>query len=127
MAQNVKTVNLWANANADIGSISDSTPTLRVWSTVSVASTAQGYALQVDNTGNSPALVVTQNALTAGATIAPLQVVASLASQAFISFQGVFISTASISQVGGGSAFVIPVYHASQNIWGFINVSKGVV
>lgn len=82
-------------------------------------------ALTITGSGVTESLVLSQVSL-ANATIAPLRIVASTASQAFISFSGVFLSTASINVSQSQAAFVIPVYHQSQNIWGFISVSKGV-
>lgn len=76
------------------------------------------------NTGTGPAIA--GFAPIAGATIPALRVVASTASQAFISFSGVFASTASVNTTGAAAAFVIPVYHESQKVWGYVTASKGV-
>lgn len=91
----------------------------------SIASIAEANIYATNSTDN--ALTLTSTVLAGGATIAPLKVVASLASQAVLQISGVFISTASINLLASQTAFVIPVYHQSQGIVGYINVSKGVV
>lgn len=62
-----------------------------------------------------------------GATVAPLRLIASTASAAFISFSGVFLSSASYGGTANTNAFVIPVYHESQRIWGYISAQKALV
>lgn len=104
------TVNLWAESNADMIS-DDSSPALTLRNS--------------ESTGAEALLVA--NAATAGATIAPLRVVASTASQAFLSFSGGLLSSASIATAGSAAAFVIPVYHETNRTWGYITASKGVV
>jgi len=101
---------------------SDSAPTQRFWNT------GTGQALQADGEGVVESLLVTQRSsmISTNATIAPLRIIASMASQAVFSVGGVFISTASMNLSAGQTAFHIPVYHDSQKIWGFIAVSKGV-
>lgn len=72
------------------------------------------------------ALSVRPVANLAGATTSPLNIVASTASQAFISFSGVFISSASYGGVGL-PAFIIPVYHESQRLWGYVSAQRAIV
>ncbi len=72
----------------------------------------------------NPALTVLQSVL-GSATCAPLNLVASTSSQAVFSISGVFMSSASYIEAAG-SAFVIPIYHESQKVWGYINVLKNV-
>lgn len=83
-------------------------------------------AITLTGSGVTESLLLSQVSVGANATIAPLRIVASTASQAVIAVSGVFISTASINVAASATAFVIPVYHQSQGIYGFINVSKGV-
>jgi len=119
MAFNTRVVNIWGNAAPDMGNTSGTDTTMRFWNT------GTGNALQVDSAGTVASLVVTQNAV-GGATIAPLQVIASTASQAVLAIGGAFFSTASINLAASQTAFVIPVYHSTNQTWGYINVSKGV-
>ena len=96
---------------------------------LTIQNTSTGRALDVvgdDSSTANPALQVRFSANVAGATVAPLQVVASTASQAVLAISGVFMSTASISVVQSQSAFIIPVYHETQRVWGYISASKGV-
>ncbi len=111
-------VNIWGESNADlIGD--DSTPTL------TLKNTSTGVALSVlGATAVSGALI--GNVPTGGATIAPLRVAASVASQAVLSISGVFMSTASINVTAAQAAFIIPVYHETEKVWGYITASKGV-
>ncbi len=97
--------NLEGSTNADIIG-NDANPTLTV-----VNQFATGVGLKV--VGGS------------SATVAPLNLVASTASQAAFSISGVFISSASFT-VTMGSAFVIPVYHETQRVWGYISTFKNV-
>lgn len=92
---------------------------------MTLANSSTGAALKVNGGTNANGLIV-GNVATSGMTIAPLRVVASVASQAFISFSGAFMSTASINVAASQTAFVIPVYHQTQGVVGYINVSKGV-
>lgn len=111
--------NLNASTQADFIA-SETTPGLRV------ENQSTGRALDVIGNSSStsnPALKVAFNANVAGATVAPLQVVASTASQAFISFSGVFLSSASYT-AASTNAFVIPVYHESQRVWGYLGAYK---
>lgn len=114
--------NLMGSTNADlIGN--DANPTF------TIVNTNLGAALSVianSTSVSNPALRVGFNANVAGATVAPLTIVASTASQAVVRIQGVFISTASINVAQTSSAFVIPVYHDTQAVWGYISASKGV-
>ena len=82
--------------------------------------------LALENTSTGAALSVARSS-TAGPTIAPLRAVMSIASGAFIEFQGAFISTASMAATAATTAFHIPVYHGSEDILGYIAVSKGPV
>lgn len=85
-----------------------------------------GPGLQVEGVGTAgESLRVTQNAL-GGASIAPLRIIASAASQAVLAISGPLFSTASINLTAGQTAFVIPVYHETARVFGYINVSKGV-
>lgn len=95
-------------------------PGLALTSTASVAQ-AVVYNTVV---GNS-ALTLRENALS-GATISPLSISASTASQAVLSISGVFMSTASINLAANKTAFIIPVYHETQRIWGYLAASLGV-
>jgi len=113
--------NITGSTNADlIGNDANSTLTVKNINAGS-ALTAIGFS---GATGAS-ALVATFTANVGGATVAPLQLVASTASQAWISFQGVLISTASINLAANKTAFIIPVYHASQAVWGYVAASIG--
>lgn len=135
-------VNLWGEENADlIGD--DSSPTLTIKNTSSGVGLSldttegTGSALDVlsDNTSYAarirsaaagvPGLLV-EHSVAANVTVAPLQVAQSTASGAVLSVAGVFISTASMNEAQNQSAFHIPVYHSSENILGYISVSKGV-
>lgn len=110
--------NLAASTGADyIGS--EASPALRI------GNTGAGIGMQVEAAGTVESLRVTQTAL-GGASIAPLRIVASAASQAVLAISGVFLSTASINVTAGQTAFVIPVYHETARVFGYINVSKGV-
>lgn len=112
-------VNLMAESDRDIIS-DDATPTL------TLKNTGTGIALNLLGSTAKEGAVI-GNTPTGGATIAALRVAASVASQAVISISGVFMSTASINLSAAQTAFVIPVYHETQKIVGYINVSKGVV
>lgn len=134
-------VNIWGDSNANIYS-DEATPTL----TLENGSTSQGLyavnsstgtALKAENTSVGDGLnavgagaggegAVIQNAVNAGATVAPLRVIASQASQAVMQISGVFMSTASINTTAAQSAFIIPVHHESENVWGYLTASKGV-
>jgi len=50
-----------------------------------------------------------------------------MTNQAVFSISGVFISTASVAITAATSTFIIPVYHQTQKVWGYITASKGVV
>ena len=94
-----------------------------------IENTSTGIALDVvgdDSSTANPALRAIFSANVAGATVAPLNITASTASQAVLSISGVFMSTASISVVQTQSAFIIPVYHETQRVWGYLSASKGV-
>jgi len=134
-------VNIWGESNADlIGDDSSPTLTLKNSSTGDAlkvdGSAGTGVGLNVDGNTTQPAAtidgaadkqgLIVGNAATSGVTVAPLRVTASAASQAFISFAGAFISTASINVAASQTAFVIPVYHQTDGKVGYINVSKGV-
>ena len=111
--------NLEGSSGADIIG-NDANPALLV------VNTSTGIGLQVTGSSSStsnPALKATFSANVAGATVAPLNIVASTASQAFISFSGAFISSASYT-IAATNAFVIPVYHETQKIWGYIGAFK---
>lgn len=92
----------------------------------SISDTGTNSAFSVDAAGTVPSLIVTQNAL-GGATVAPLRIVASTASQAVFSIQGNSFSSASLSLVASSTAFVIPVYNEGLAAWGYVFASKGVV
>ena len=111
--------NLEAASGADIIG-DDAQPTL------AIKNTSTGRALDVVGSSSStanPALQVKFAANVAGATVAPINVVASTASQAFLSFSGVFISSASYT-IAATNAFVIPVYHETQRVWGYLGAFK---
>lgn len=92
-----------------------------------LASTASIAGAVVYNTqAGVNALAIRETALS-GATIAPLSIAASTASQAVISVAGVFMSTASINVAANQTAFIIPVYHETQRVWGYIAASVGVI
>lgn len=82
-----------------------------------------GPALTVSNLSTGPGLSVVATG-TQGASIAPLRVVQSAASGAFLSFQGAFISSASYGGTASTNAFVIPVYHETQRVFGYISAQK---
>lgn len=115
--------NLNAATGADfVGS--ETTPTL------AISNLSTGRALDVVGNSTStanPALQVRFNANVAGATVAPLNIVASTASQAFLSFSGVFLSSASYGGTASTNAFVIPVYHESQRVFGYVSAQKALV
>lgn len=135
-------INLWAETDAALVG-DDSTPTLAIKNTssglgLSIDTTeGTGSALDVlsDNTtraarvqsaaAGAPALVI-GHSVVANVTVAPLSLVQSTASGALFSVSGVFISTASMTVAANSTAFHIPVYHSSQNVLGYIAVSKGV-
>ena len=113
--------NLDGSSNADIIG-NDTNPTL------SVENTSTGIGLRAVGNSSStanPALQAKFSANVAGATVAPLNLVASTASQAVFSISGVFLSSASFT-VTMGSAFVIPVYHESAGVWGYLSAFKNV-
>ncbi len=136
-------VNIWAETNADlIGD--DSTPTL------TIKNTSTGYGLSIDTTSGTGAAIdllsdnTTQAArvrsaaagapgllvghsVAAAATVAPITLAASTASQAVIAIQGVFMSTASLAVAADNTAFIIPVYHQSEAVWGYLAASTGLV
>ena len=125
--------NLKARSGADyIGD--DTNPTLTVTNTstgdgLKVTNVGAGIALNVIGASSASAMTgaalkVSFAANVAGATVAPLAIVASTASQAFISFSGVFISSASYGGLASTNAFVIPVYHETQRIWGYLGAQK---
>lgn len=101
---------------------------INIWQSAgsSISDTGSNSALSVDAAGTVPSLVVTQNAL-GGATVAPVRIVASTASQAVLTVQGNTFSTASISLSAANTAFVLPVYNEALAAWGYIACSKGVV
>ena len=74
----------------------------------------------------APALILDKT-IVGGSTIAPLRLLVSQASGAFVGIGGVFISTASMNPAANQTAFHIPVYHETQGVLGYIAVSKGVV
>lgn len=112
-------VNIWGESGADIIG-DDSSPTL------TIKNSSTGRALDVLGPTATEGLLV-GNVPTGGATIAPLRVAASVASQAYLSFSGGLMSTASVAVTAATSAFVIPVYHETEKAWGYITASKGVV
>lgn len=96
---------------------------------VQIANSSTGIAADVIGGSGStanPAVRATFSANVAGATVAPLNVTASTASQAVLSISGVFMSTASINVLPAKSAFIIPVYHETQRVWGYLTASIGV-
>lgn len=136
-------VNIWGESNADLVG-DDSSPTL------TIKNTSSGIGLSIDtSSGTGPGLDILSvntsyaarvrgavatapglyvgHSVAAGATIAPVQIAASTASQAVLSISGVFMSTASVAITAATSAFIIPVYHQTQKVWGYITCSKGVV
>ena len=127
-------VNIFGRTSADIIG-SETTPML------SIENQSTGAGLVVTNSGagialravghssasGSAALQVQFSANVAGATVAPLQIIASTASQAFISFSGMFLSSASYGGLASTNAFVIPVYHESQRVFGYIGAQKALV
>ena len=128
--------NLKARTGADlIGD--DAQPTLTITNTstgdgLKVTNTAAGNALNVVGASSASglagaALRVSFAANVAGATVAPLAIIASTASQAFISFSGVFLSSASYGGLANTNAFVIPVYHETQRVWGYLGAQKALV
>lgn len=95
-------------------------PGVALTSTASIAG-AVVYSTQA----GSSALNLREKALS-GATISPLNIAASTASQAVLSISGVFMSTASINVAANKTAFIIPVYHETQRVWGYLAASVGV-
>ncbi len=98
-------------------SLASLSSTLNVGDTVTVAS---GVTL-------NPAVIAQQSVL-GGATIAPIRIIASTASQAFFDFRGAVLSTASINMTGAQMAGAIPVWinGAGGPAIGYIPISKGV-
>ena len=114
-------INLDATTAANYVS-SETTPGL------AVQNLSTGIALDVigdDTSTANPALRAIFSANVAGATVAPLNITASTASQAVLTISGVFVSTASISMLATQSAFYIPVYHETQRVFGYVFASKG--
>ena len=107
----------------------DSTPTL----TISCTSAGTGTGLLIDTTpgtgaaldtisdntsyaarirgalSTAPALQLVHSVLQ-GATIAPLQIIASAASGAFVDFRGAVLSTASLAMTGANIVGLVPVW-----------------
>jgi len=68
-----------------------------------------GAAFTFTGSGVTESLLLSQVSVGANATVAPLRIIASTASQVVLSVSGVFISTASINVAASATAFVIPV------------------
>ncbi len=114
-------INLAAESQASFLA-DDTTPGL------TVRNTSTGIALDaVGDTSSTanPGLRATFSANVAGASVAPLNVTASTVSQAVLSISGVFISTASINLAANKTAFIIPVYHETQRVFGYVAASIG--
>lgn len=77
--------------------------------------------VETSPTATTEAAIVSKGAI-GGATVAPVRMIQSTASGAFMSFSGAFLSSASYA-IGGRVAFVIPVYHESQRIWGYLGAT----
>ena len=115
---NLTTLTSSGNASlnsANIPSLQSSAPAF-----TSLASLAGVRAYSTVATEN--AVIITSTIL-GSATVAPLSIIASTASQAFLQFSGVFISSASYT-MASTNACVIPVYHESQRIWGYLGAFK---
>lgn len=94
---------------------------------IAATSTASLYGTQIyTDIATSEAAIVSKQVI-GGATVAPMRFVQSTASGAFLSFSGVFISSASYGGLANTNAFVIPVYHESQRIWGYLGAQKALV
>jgi hypothetical protein len=101
-----------------------------VGSTFSFSSNSTGLGGLVlgSNVTLTNALVI-KNTVLGGPTTAPIQLVASTASQAFFDFQGAVISTASLNLAANQMAGVIKVWIngvGGQNV-GYLPIFKGVV
>ena len=101
-------------------------PTLTATSPV-FTSTASMATARIYSTIATEAALTLNQTLIGGASIATLNIVASGASQAFISFSGAFLSSASYGGTASTNAFVIPVYHESQRVFGYISAQKALV
>lgn len=95
-------------------------------STGTGAHTLNGEVTVTPAAGTNAAITAKYSTPVAGATTAPLSIVASTASQAIMSISGVFISTASINLAANKTAFIIPVYHETQRVFGYLAASIGV-
>lgn len=76
----------------------------------------------------STPMIIGSGSVLGGATIAPIQIIASTASQAFFDFRGAVISTASLNLTGGQMAGMVKVWisgTAGNNV-GYLPIFKGV-
>lgn len=78
----------------------------------------------VENTSTGAAIIAEQSNA-GGPTIAPIRAIMSTASGAFLEFRGNLLSTASMDLAANNTAFMIPVYHGTDSVLGYIAVSKG--
>lgn len=94
--------------------------------TTSVFVPAPNQAGHFRSSATTAPVLIIDKTVVGGSTIAPLRLLVSQASGAFIGVGGVFISTASMNLAANQTAFHIPVYHETQGVLGYIAVSKGV-
>jgi len=88
-----------------------------------------GTAITAQSTATLTPTAIFGHTVLAGATIAPIRVIASTASAAFFDFRGAVISTASVSMTAATSAGYIKVWingEGGANV-GYIPILKGVV
>ena len=123
-------VNVWGSGGGDV--VSDNTTATFTFKNTSSGkavvgtNTSSGSGVYGENTGTGLAGKFVGQ-ISGGATLAAINVVASVASQAVLSISGVFMSTASVAVTAATTAFIIPVYHETQKVFGYISCSKGVV
>lgn len=92
-----------------------------------VFSTTAGSNLNSNATLTTP--VIAQHSTLGGATIAPIRVIASTASQSFFDFRGAVISTASINISAGQMAGAVQVWISGEGgpAIGYLPIFKGVI
>ena len=91
---------------------------------VVTVSTLQGSA-----SGTNPVTIQFANTIIGGSTIAPIRLIASAASQAFIDFQGSIISTASLSLSGANVVGLVRVWFqgSAGNAAGWLPIFKDAI
>ena len=79
--------------------------------------------------GTNPVTIQFANTIIGGPTIAPLVVIASAASQAFLDFRGAVISTASLSLIGANVVGLVRVWYQGNagNAAGWLPIFKDAI